>query len=149
MTRYEFIDVLQRTLAGNVSSGVVNENIRYYEDYIDTKLRIGESEEDVIESLGDPRLLAKTIMEASKNDIGSETQGYEYENVYDENGQEDNRSSTGGHIYRMPGWLLAVIVIAVIILIIGAVTSLLSALLPILLPVLLVVFIYRLIKGRT
>ena len=61
MNRFEFTEVLRKSLSGRVDYRVVNENVAYYENYIDTEMRKGRSEEDVLGELGDPRLLAKTI----------------------------------------------------------------------------------------
>ena len=66
MDRIEFIEKLQRALAGGVNSSQVAENVRYYQEYIDVEMRKGRSEEEVLTSLGDPRLLAKSIIEANK-----------------------------------------------------------------------------------
>ena len=62
MNRNEFIDKLQRTLAGGLNCNQVADNVRYYQDYIDTEIRKGRSEADVLAGLGDPRLLAKSII---------------------------------------------------------------------------------------
>ena len=67
MDRTEFTDKLQHALAGGLGSSKVAENVRYYREYIDMEIRKGRSEEEVLESLGDPRLLAKSIIEANKN----------------------------------------------------------------------------------
>lgn len=61
MTRSEFMDSLHRTLAGSLTSSTVNENMRYYEEYFDTQLRMGQSEEDIVAELGDPRLLVRRL----------------------------------------------------------------------------------------
>ena len=66
MNRMEFIERLQRALAGGLNSRQVRENVRYYQEYIDTEIRKGRSESEVLTSLGDPRLLAKSIIEANK-----------------------------------------------------------------------------------
>ena len=66
MDRTEFIERLQRALAGGVNSSRVAENVQYYREYIDMEIRKGRSEEEVLGSLGDPRLLAKSIIEANK-----------------------------------------------------------------------------------
>ena len=67
MDRTEFIERLQRALAGGVNSSRVAENVQYYREYIDMEIRKGRSEEEVLGSLGDPRLLAKSIIEANKS----------------------------------------------------------------------------------
>lgn len=149
MTRNEFIDTLQRALAGSLNSSSVNENIRYYQDYIDVQIRLGQSEEEVISSLGDPRLLAKTITEAGKLEGCA---GYqEYDEVYEEGYEEKERSGfggKGGKVYHMPGWLLGLIAAVILIFVIGIVGSVLSALLPIIIPLLCVVLLVRFLRSR-
>ena len=86
MTRSEFMDSLHRALAGNLTSSTVNENMRYYEEYFDTQLRSGRSEEEIIAALGDPRLLAKTILQASRSQTRSYS-GQEYDEVYEDGSQ--------------------------------------------------------------
>ena len=71
MTKFEFSEKLRKALSGRVSHVVVNENVSYYERYIDTEIKKGRSEKEVLEELGDPRLIAKTIIDtANIFDIG-------------------------------------------------------------------------------
>ncbi len=65
MERKEFIDKLRGALNGNVSPALVEENIRYYHEYINSEMRNGKSEEEVLDALGDPRLIARTIIETN------------------------------------------------------------------------------------
>ena len=62
MNRMEFVQVLRRSLSGKMSYQEVNEHIEYYENYFDTELAHGKSEREILEKLGDPRLIAKTIL---------------------------------------------------------------------------------------
>ena len=64
MNRQEFVDRLRIALSGKVSPALVEENARYYEDYINTRIRLGEAEENVLQGLGDPRLIARSIVAA-------------------------------------------------------------------------------------
>ncbi len=147
MTRKEFIETLQMALAGNLSSSSVNENIRYYQDYIDVQIRLGTSEEEVIESLGDPRLLAKTILEAKKRE-GTGSGYQEYDEVYEEGADEKEKGGFGSGIYRMPVWLFVLLAVIVVIFIIGIIGSVVSVLLPIFLPVLCVIMVVRIFQNR-
>ena len=61
MRKDEFLQTLRRALNGNVPPRVVEENVRYYDGYISDEVRKGRSEEEVIEEIGDPRLIARTI----------------------------------------------------------------------------------------
>lgn len=146
MERTEFMDRLQRSLAGGVSSSQVAENVRYYQDYIDTEIRKGRSEADVLSGLGDPRLLAKSIIEANKRAgyIGGTNQNF------DEETQEDADTRGSGHAggVRVPAWLIILFVIVIALLIIGVVFSVISFLAPIMIPVLIVVLLYNFIRNR-
>ena len=93
MNRNEFIDKLQRTLAGGLNCNQVADNVRYYQDYIDTEIRKGRSEADVLAGLGDPRLLAKSIIEANKHAGVNEgtNRGYDEEMTADSSYGSENR----------------------------------------------------------
>lgn len=172
MNKQEFLDRLRMALNGRITPGQVTDNINYYSDYIDAQMRAGKSEEEVLKELGDPRLIAKTIISTSG---GSEMygQGYQdrasgyyqeeayqdtyqggnysgnypngYQGSYQESGQDSGRHH--GKVYHMPGWLLAVIIILVVVLVLGMVFSVLSFLMPVILPILVVVFLVKLFRD--
>lgn len=54
MDKTEFIDKLRRALNGNISPSMVQNNVSYYEDYIDSEIRKGKTEKEVMDQLGDP-----------------------------------------------------------------------------------------------
>ncbi|MBD5489728.1 MAG: DUF1700 domain-containing protein [Lachnospiraceae bacterium] len=88
MEKTEFIERLQRALAAGISSSQVAENVRYYQDYIDSEIRKGRSEKEVMDSLGDPRLLAKSIIEANKHAGVSYGSNQEYDDEVADEPQE-------------------------------------------------------------
>jgi len=151
MSKQEFVETLRLALSGKMSAEQVAENVNYYEDYINTQIRMGNAEEDVLDKLGDPRLIAKSILSANKagaNDYESDA-STQYGNGYYENSGErstfgDRMSNFGG---RMPGWLLALIVVVAIIAVLGVVFSVLSFLAPILVPMLVVLFLVKLFRD--
>lgn len=63
MTRDEFLQELRIALQGQIAQSQVNEHLRYYENYIIEESRKGRTQEEVLASLGSPRLIAKTIVE--------------------------------------------------------------------------------------
>lgn len=148
MERTEFMDRLQRSLAGGVSSSQVAENMRYYQDYIDTEIRKGRSENDVLSGLGDPRLLAKSIIEANKRAgyIEGTNQNFDEETEEEDAGAQSGWPS-GGTLH-VPGWLIILFVIVIALLIIGVVFRMISYLAPIIIPVLIVVLLYNFIRNR-
>lgn len=67
MDRQQFIDTLERTLrGGGASETVIADNVRYYNGYFADESAKGRSEAEIAEELGDPRLLAKTILEVQE-----------------------------------------------------------------------------------
>ena len=81
MRKEEFLQTLRRALTGDVPPGVVEENIRYYDGYITEEIRKGRREEEVIEEIGDPRLIARTIEDTTDSAGDSQyrsAESYEY-----------------------------------------------------------------------
>ena len=158
------MEKLQRALAGGLNSSQVTENVRYYQEYIDTEIRKGRSESEILTALGDPRLLAKSIIEANKRagKSGGTNQNYDEEIADDGVGQGYYRSynhqrnedrnpyedTMNGKVFRMRGWLLLLIITVVVLLIIGVAFSLISVLGPILIPMLIVMLIIKLFQSN-
>ena len=65
MTQIEFVTELEQALRGNVEERIIQENVRYYNDYISEQRAAGKSEEEIFASLGSPRLIAKTIIDTA------------------------------------------------------------------------------------
>ena len=151
MNRTEFIEKLQRALAGGLDSGQVADNVRYYQEYIDSEMRKGRSESEVMEQLGDPRLLAKSIVEANKRAGTNYGSNREYDEEMSADGQETShgKDTTGGKAVMLPGWLVLLIITVVIVLIIGAVTALLTYFLPVILVGLVVLLIVKVFQSNT
>ena len=68
MTKKQFLEELKTSLEGMVSPMVVQQNMNYYENYISEQIRNGKSEQDVLNELGNPRLIAKSIIDAAGQD---------------------------------------------------------------------------------
>lgn len=147
MDRLEFTDKLQRALAGGLGSAAVAENVHYYREYIDMEIRKGRSEEEVLASLGDPRLLAKSIIEANKRTGMNEGTNQNYDEETPDHVYGEQRET--GQAVRVPGWLILLILVVVFLLIIGVVFSVISILAPIIIPVLVVVLLVNFFRGRS
>lgn len=161
MNKREFIEKLRISLSGKISSAQVSENINYYEDYINTQIRLGKAEEEVLRELGDPRLIARTIVQTSGTADETGRSSGEWESgSYSESGRyssgeyRDAGSDASGadftgrmHNLRLPGWAIRVITISLLLLIMYFVISVLSFLAPILLPLLFIVFLVKLFRD--
>lgn len=75
MTKQEFLQELRDTLANQVTPESMMDSYRYYDSYIDECVRNGQSEEKVIETLGKPYLIARSIIAAQ---TGERTADVEY-----------------------------------------------------------------------
>ncbi|MGL5434635.1 MAG: DUF1700 domain-containing protein [Lachnospiraceae bacterium] len=152
MIKGEFLQGLQDALSGEVPPAVVQENLRYYDDYIRTQSRNGRSETEVLEELGSPRLIARTIIEATP---GAGEGGYEpyrtsephrTENTYNQN------QNSNIHYYNLNKWYWKVLGIiltaAIILLVVSVVAGLLSLVIPMLPVIGLVILIMYFIRGK-
>lgn len=65
MNRQEFLDTLRRALYGKIDDFALSDHMQYYENYISQEVASGKSEQEVLQELGDPRLIARTILETA------------------------------------------------------------------------------------
>ena len=153
MTKYQFLDTLRTALNGKVAQELLAENMRYYEDDINTEIRKGKSEEEVLSALGDPRLIARTIVETKggsgtyfEQSFGGGRSRSGGESVRSGGGYGENRPSL---FFRLPLWVWIVILLVVVVLVLSVIFSVIAAVLPVLLPILLVVFLVKLFRDGT
>lgn len=156
MKKEEFLLLLRRALTGDVPPQVVEENIRYYDNYISEEVRKGALEEDVIAEIGDPRLIARTIEDTTE---GASQTGYtepEEDRTGYSSGQysdrEQEKSSFGGgiHTFNLSKWywklLLMVVVVGffyLVFMVVGGIFTILSPLLGPLLIIWIIMWIFK------
>lgn len=142
MNRNEFISILRTALTGKVPATTVEDNVRYYEEYIEIQLRQEKNEKEILEALGDPRLLARTIIEANKFAEGTET--------YANDGGEVPLGGSGktfGQWYReRPHWLHVVMSVVIMMFVLFFAFTVLQALFPFIMIIVVVTIVYRLIR---
>ena len=156
MTKDEFLYALKRALAGEVSAEVFNENMRYYEEYISSELQKGKREIEVMRSLGDPHLIAKTIIETSSGNYGNfyteeRYDSYTTDSETDRDEDYINRNGKGGKMHILSGWKATVFLIAVfllLVLILLLIMSAIGTLIYFLGPVFLILVLIWLILSR-
>ena len=150
MRQEEFLNSFREALIGKVPDNVIQDNLNYYRNYISSQINSGRREEDVLGSLGDPRLLAKTIEESNKFAMGEERQSYYQDNntgAY-RNQNDDQEQKTGYHkTVNLPGWLLSIIGLALMMLVIVVAFSLISFFAPAILALSLVLLVIHLIRS--
>lgn len=152
MDREKFLEILQTQLEGEIPSPEISQHLAYYKNYIDQKLREGRSESDVLGELGDPRLIAKTLIDTEDvpNVHGhyqsyaysaeeASTDGFTQAEAPDESRPEGTRA---GRITRK------IAAIAAIILLVVLLSFVLRALIPVAAVLILAGLIISLIDRR-
>lgn len=136
MEKQEFLDKLRSALSGRLASEIVADTVRYYEDYINTETRMGREEQEVMSSLGDPRLIARTIIE---------TKGGQSGGIYsEESPKEEERPQQ----YRsVPGWVWLVLILILTSLVISAVFRFLRVFGPILIVAAVILFLVKFFRD--
>lgn len=102
MSREEFLKQLKEALSMSLEKVAINEQLDYYDKYISDEVKKGRTEKEVINELGDPRLIAKTIktINNKENISFNNSNDYNYNNdnnygsygSYDNYGRSENRS---------------------------------------------------------
>lgn len=157
MNKAEFLHALQGRLAEELPRESVEEHVRYYDAYIAERVGQGQDEREVIGQLGDPLLIAKTIMDTSGVEAAGNGRRIIYgdqeetqESGYGANWERENPRVRHFQIQTRMGCLLAAIIFVVAIaLILWLVGSVVSFLLPVLIPVIVVLLVVGYLKEKT
>lgn len=150
----EFLLQFREALDGKVPEQLIQDNVKYYREYINAQAAAGKSEADVLNMLGDPRLLAKTIEESSKFASGSREDSRDgYAGKYDTYGsaQDDGDYSfdkAGSrwhmHLPNIPKWLIVGIVV---IAVFSLAVSVFIYFLPVIVVLLIAGLVYKVIRD--
>lgn len=150
MRKAEFLKELQDALQGEVSAAVIRENLNYYDQYISQETISGRREEDVIEEIGSPRLIARTIIDSSEAAGDIPEAESSYGSSQDSYGGE-RRSSMNFHYVDLSKWYWKLLASVVIILVMVAAFTVIGGIFSILMrfagPLILIWLIYTFIKG--
>ena len=150
MTKAEFLEKLRIELSSGVTPQVLQENLNYYSQYIDDEIRKGRTESEVLAELGDPWILAKTIVDAQGEESVEDV-------IYDSDGRtyRDNSSTEGSsniHVWSLDSWwkrlLLILAVVAVIVVIFAVISGIVSLIAPVLIPLLVIILLVRMLRRR-
>lgn len=167
MTKMEFLEGLRKALGNDLDRATVQENVNYYDGYISDEVSKGKTEEEVTAELGDPWVIAQTVIDAEEAKRGMSKDGSAYTSsgsvysdpVYGDGGdytKEDYASQnqeyqTHVHAFGFDTWwkklLLVLGIIGIIVLVVSIVGGIISLLAPILIPLVINMLIIRLIGG--
>ena len=140
MTKQDFLNELQRTLTNKMSATAVAEHVNFYREYIEVEVRKGKTQEEVVEELGSPRLIAKSILTAAVSEQGKESDDSRTQ-------EKENGQSIQHEWYRtVPGALALIVLLIILLLLVAFLSSVIGILLPILLPIVLIVLLVKIWK---
>ena len=149
------------------SQSLIEYNLDYYSSYIDGEIAKGRSMDDVMNELGDPRLIANSIKvaegysdvfvgledEVIDGNAGDYKENSDFEfntKGFDKDYEESHKENGAFKIYNMNGKSLIlplIIALAVLILVVVVIVAVFSFLAPVLLPIIAVLILVGLIKG--
>ncbi len=130
MTRAEFLDELRETLGGKMTDSEIQSNIAYYNSYINDEMNNGKTEAEVLEELGSPFAIAKTLL-------------MPYENETKEVPREEKQVDDSGKKI-----LTIVIIVAIGILILSMLFGLLAFVIRYAVPISVVALVIYLLKKK-
>lgn len=157
MTKNEFLDVLRQSLVGEVSPEVIEQNIRYYDQYLVASSP--EKLENLFIELGDPRLIAKSIIEsnrAAKQKGGYGSYQSDYSSINYDSQNENQGHSSSQHkksfLFASTTWYqkitiaLSIILTVIILIFLGRI--MIGLLFTIGIPIILLLFVMSLFRKR-
>lgn len=141
MNREKFLKELEECLS-ELDGAEKNSVISFYNDYFDKQISMGRTEEDIIDELGNPRFLAKSIKDNYKR-----TGNASAFNRFNESKCEQFKNTT----INIDRWyyklIAAVISILAILLVTAILAGILTIFLKIVVPVLIILIIVSVIKN--
>lgn len=154
MSKEEFLRILRIKISGSMAPQEVESQIDYYSAYIDGEIMKGKTEAEVIEELGDPTLIAKTLTAAMKRSseeiVGEEN--YNNSNAYgnDYSDEMDEGPQSKARVFKASGAgciIAFIVVLLIIFLLIFLIIKFSFTIIGFLWPVILVLVIGGIIFG--
>lgn len=161
MRKAEFLKELEECLSEELSLAMVRDNLVYYDRYITTEVTSGRTEDEVLDELGSPRLIARTIIDAAEasgeagqeagSSYGSYSEGYS--GSYTDGDDRSSQSPYGDvHYFDLNKWYVkwgiiaaVIVVLALVFFIVGGIFTLLA---PVAGPIILAYVVYALLRRR-
>lgn len=156
MNKQEFLNSLRAALGNELGTAATEENVKYYEEYINSEIRMGKSEKEVLALLGNPKLIARSIVDAESSRTGAsgnygQSGNYHsdrnYSDGYANNGRENNRKSAV-KVHNMPLWLIVLLIVVIICVIFGAIVMFVWWLAPVIVVIWLLGFVIKMLRGK-
>ena len=153
MTRYEFLAKLKEALMFELDENAVKEHLDYYSSYISDAMGQGRTEEDVVDELGDPWAIARSISNMEEASSSGRTVYESYDSVKNKSDDRyEEQKQTKAYSFQINSkWktiLFVLGIIGVVVLVFAVIGGIISLLMPILVPVIVITLVFRLFNRR-
>ena len=157
MSKTEFLDILYNQLSGRMPEGNVAAHVQYYRNYIEDEQQKGRTETDILNELGDPRLIVRTLLDTEVG-AGNPQNGSTYSSTYSEGtsgyNEYDSSDPARGHVKKhsfkldLSTWhgKVAVILIAAVVLLL--LVTILGVLIPVMIVAGVIMYIVSQLRKR-
>ncbi len=161
MTKQEFLKGLEDALLEQMDISEAAPHIKYYREYIESEIAKGKTEEEVLGTLSNPRLIAKNIVDNKESSQRYNHSVYEYsgDNRYNEYDSENHSSgvhflfngkSYNGIVAKIILGAILLLMLMIILVIIGGIFFIIFRIvLPVVLIVGVITLVIKLFKNNT
>ena len=155
MTKKEFLQTLQSQLQGELSQAQIAGYIHYYDEYISETTASGKTEEEVMDELGSPVFIAKTLLDTAEISGNQESGGYG-QNVYDAEAENDDAWDNGYFQGKMhtwnispfvAKWVIPIVLVCLLLLILSLLGTIAMFVARFFVPIMLVVLVIAIFKS--
>jgi len=109
MEKEKFLKELKECLEGDIPEYEIKSHIEFYDDYFNQKIKEGKTAKDVVDEIGSPRLIAKTLKNTSNISSNSFNNTYEYSDDYSKDNSNESKERKKTRLRdRFRAWLIDV-----------------------------------------
>ena len=139
MTKQEFLSDLREALVEEIDESRAEDQVNYYNQYIDSEIAKGRTEEDVVSELGDARMIARNLIDGLEREKTDNTSTTWTQTTYtSEDGSARPQWQEKAKVYGCLGLGLVIL-----FLVIALVTKLFIWMLPSIIVLALIVWIFK------
>ena len=138
MKKHEFLSELKEALEHNMDEQKIKAHLAYYEEYIQNEVKNGRAEAEVVNELGDPWAIAKTLRLSE----GMEQKDTAY------TAEEETPSTETKKGINWKGILIALILCIIVFTLFSALMGILGLAIRYAFPILIIVLVMQILKRR-
>lgn len=153
MTKREFLNTLRSQLQGELSAAQIDGHVHYYEEYINEEMASGKTESEVMEELGSPVFIAKTLLSTSDGSMQQDTDTY-YGSRQDDYQDQENSSYFGRKVHTwnispfVAKWVIPIVLVLILVLVLSLLGTVAMIVARFFVPILLVVLVIAIFKSH-